>query len=104
MVAHSDEEIEEEFPTLLHLDLHGAATLERVPAADDEGEVVCTELRIVVRRVGICKASGGKDGADLDAGLKALLAKGEALELVEAVAIGGTAGLVSDDEEAGAKG
>jgi hypothetical protein len=92
MVAHGDEEIEEELPTLLHLDLHGAAALECVPAADDEGEVVGAKLRVAVRGVGICEASRGEDSADLNTSLKALLAKGKAFELVEAVAVGCTAG------------
>lgn len=104
MVAHSDEEIEEEFPTLLHLDLHGAATLERVPAADDEGEVVGTKLRVIVRCIGVCEAGRGEDGADLNTGLEPLLAKGKAFELVEAVAVGCTAGCVSDDMDVGGRG
>jgi hypothetical protein len=40
MITHSNKQIEEQFPTLFHLKLHGAASLESVPAADDEGEVV----------------------------------------------------------------
>lgn len=41
VVAHCDEEIEEEWSAaILHFHLHGAATLEGVPAADDQGEVV----------------------------------------------------------------
>lgn len=92
MVTHCDEEVEEQFSTLLHLDLHGAATLECVSAADDEREVVSAELGVGVGRVGVGEAGGGEDGGDLDAGLEALLAKGEAFEGVEAVAVGGAAG------------
>lgn len=43
MVHHGDEQIEEEgCAALLHLHLHRAATLERVAAANYEGEVVCS--------------------------------------------------------------
>lgn len=42
MVDHGDEQIEEEWrSTRFHLQLHRAATLERVATADDESEIVC---------------------------------------------------------------
>jgi hypothetical protein len=49
VVAHGDKQVEEELPAslavhvaaaLFHLGLHGAAALERLAAADDEGQVV----------------------------------------------------------------
>lgn len=53
-----------------------------------------SQLGVRVRRLGIGETGGGEDGADLDAGLEALLAEGEAAELGEVVADGCTAGLV----------
>ena len=45
MVTHSDEEVEEQSgAALLHLDLHSAALLEVVAAADDEREILSSEL------------------------------------------------------------
>ena len=56
MVTHGDEEVEEHLATSLHLDSHGAASLEGVAAADDEREVVGSELSIVVRSMLVCPA------------------------------------------------
>jgi len=44
VVAHGDEEVEEELAALLHLDLHGATSLEGVPASNDESKVVSTKF------------------------------------------------------------
>ena len=44
MITHSNKQIEEHFASLLHLSLHRAAPLEGAAAADDESEVVGTEL------------------------------------------------------------
>lgn len=57
MITHSDEEIEEHLATLLHLNLHGATSLESAAAADDESEEMSTKLGVVVRCVGIGPAS-----------------------------------------------
>jgi hypothetical protein len=73
--------------------LHGAASLEGVSAADDESEVVSPKLRVRVGCIGVGESGGREDGSDLDTGLEALLAEGEALEFVQAVAIGGAAGV-----------
>jgi hypothetical protein len=92
VIAHRDEEVEEQFATLLHLDLHGATSLEGVSAADDESEVMGPKLRVSVRCIRVGESGGREDGSDLDARLEALLAEGEALEFVQAVVVGGTAG------------
>lgn len=36
VVAHSNEQVKEQFATNLHLHLHGAAALERLPASDNQ--------------------------------------------------------------------
>jgi hypothetical protein len=74
---------------LLHLHLHRAAALEGVAGADDEGEVVGSQLGVGGWGVGVSEASGGEDGAALDAGLEALFLEGKALEVGEVVAVGG---------------
>ena len=48
MVTHGDEEVEEQGAALLHLQLHGAAFLEVLTAANDEGEVLGSKLRVRV--------------------------------------------------------
>lgn len=67
MVHHGDEQIEEERrAALLHLHLHRAAALERVAAADDEGEVMCPQLGVGGRCVRVGVAGRREDGATLD--------------------------------------
>ena len=74
MIHHRHEEVEEERRSAcLHLHLHRAAALEGVAATDDESEVVCAELGVAGRCVGVGVAGGGEDGAALDARLEALL-------------------------------
>lgn len=87
MVTHGHKQVKEQFPPLLHFHLHGSATLEGLPATDDECEVVSAQPRITVRCVLVGIARAAQDGADLDPALQALLAQGELLELFEAVAI-----------------
>ena len=48
MVTHSDEEVKEQGAALLHFELHGAALLEIIAAADDECEVLSSKLRVRV--------------------------------------------------------
>ena len=67
MVTHGDEEVEEHLATSLHLDSHGAASLEGVAAANDEREVVSSKFSIVVRGVLIGPTSRCQDGGDLNA-------------------------------------
>lgn len=87
MVDHGDEEIEEELATVLHLVLHRAAALEGVSCSNDESEVVCAQLRVVVRSVGVGKAGRCEDGRTLNTRLKTLLLERELLQLLEAIAI-----------------
>jgi len=70
VVAQSDEQIKEQLRTAVeHLQLHGAAALESVAAADDEREIVRTQLRVRVGSVGVGISRGSEDGAALDARL-----------------------------------
>ena len=46
MIAHGDEQVEEQFPTVLHLKLHRAASLEGAAATDDQGKVVSSKFRV----------------------------------------------------------
>lgn len=70
MVAEGDEEVEEELAaSVVHLELHGAASLEGAAAADDEGEVVGAQLGVGVGGVGVGVAGGCENSAALDAGL-----------------------------------
>jgi hypothetical protein len=86
----------------MHLELHGAAAFECVSAADYEGKVVSSKLRVCVGSVGIGVASGREDRAALDSGFyvrsvstrlsskeveltQALLPQRKTLQLVQAV-------------------
>ena len=90
VVAHGDEQVEEQLAAAgFHLSLHGAAALECLAAADDQGEVMGAQAAVRVWGVGVGVLGGAQDGCDVDAGLQPLLAKGEALELIEAVAVRG---------------
>lgn len=91
VVAHGNEQVEEQLAAAgLHLSLHGAATLKRLAAADDQSKVVSTEATVRIRRVGISVLGRPQDGADVDAGMQPLLAQSQTLQLLEAVPIGGT--------------
>lgn len=69
VVAESDEQVEEKLTAAIeHLHLHGAAALEGGAAADDEGEVVGTQLGVGVGRVCVGVAGGRENGAALYAG------------------------------------
>jgi hypothetical protein len=80
MITHSDKQIKKQLPSLFHLHLHGAAALKRRPTANDEGQIMRTQLRLGVGciRVGISRTS--QDRAALDAGVEALFAQGEPLK------------------------
>ena len=88
MIDHGDEQVEEELAAVLHLVLHCAAALEGVSGADDEREVVCAKLRVVVRSVGVCVTGGGQDGRALYARLEALLLERKLLQFLESVLVG----------------
>jgi hypothetical protein len=66
VVDHGNEQVEEEFATILHLVLHCATALEGVTSSDDEGEIVCAKLRVVVGCVGVCEACRAEYGRALD--------------------------------------
>lgn len=53
-----------------------------------------TKLRVRVWCVGVGEPGGGEDRADLDPGLQSLLAQSEAFQFVQAIAVGGAAGLL----------
>jgi hypothetical protein len=75
VIAQRDEEVKEQLRAAgHHLHLHGTAALEGAAAADDEREVVGSELRVGVRCVGVGVAGGGEDCAALDAGFYHMLA------------------------------
>ena len=58
MVDHGDEEVEEQCgASVFHLHLHRSASLECVARADDESEVVCSQLGVGGWCVGVGEAS-----------------------------------------------
>lgn len=70
MITQGDEQVKEELCAAVeHLQLHRAASFERAAAANDESEVVCSQLGVGVRRVVVRIASRRQDGAALDARL-----------------------------------
>jgi hypothetical protein len=69
MVAQRHKEIKEELTASgVHLELHGPAPFECVSTADDESQVVSSELGVRVGRVGVGVASRREDRAALDSG------------------------------------
>lgn len=68
MVAQSDKQIKEQLtPAVEHLKLHRATALECRARANDEGEIMCSELGVVVGGIGVGVAGRCEDGATLDA-------------------------------------
>lgn len=65
-----------QFTPSFHFHLHGATSLERRSAPNDERQIVRSQSRIAVRRLGIGKSCTSEYGAALNAGLEALLAQG----------------------------
>jgi hypothetical protein len=57
MITHGDEEVEEHLATFLHLPLHGAAAFECIAAADNESEVMSSQLLLAIRGSGVGPAS-----------------------------------------------
>ena len=91
MVAKCDEKIEEQLaPSSSHLHLHRTASFEGVPASYDQSKIVSSQLTISVWCVGVCVSSRRDDSRALNAGLQALLAKSDLLELREAILLGST--------------
>ena len=88
MIDHSNKQIKKQRrPARLHLHLHRPAPLESIAAADDESEVVCSQLRVRSGCVSVGVAGGGEDRAALDAGLQALLFERQALQFGEVVTV-----------------
>lgn len=85
MIAHGDEEIKKQGPTLFHFHLHSAALLEIVATADDQSEILSPKLRVRVRGVSIGITCRGQNGGNLHALSQTLLTEGEALELFQAI-------------------
>lgn len=68
MVAQGNKQIEKQLSaTVKHLQLHRAAALEGIAAANDEREIVSTQLGVGIGGVGVGVASRGQDGTGLDA-------------------------------------
>lgn len=90
MVDQGNEQVEEQLAAILHLLLHGAAALESVTSPDYESEIVCSQLGVIVGRVGVCEASRRQNSAALNTRLKSLLAERELLQLFQTVSLSGT--------------
>lgn len=68
MVAQGDEQIKEERrAAVVHLQLHGPAALERASRADDECQIMCPQLGVILGRVGVRISRRRQDRAALDA-------------------------------------
>lgn len=91
MVTHSDEEVEEQLASLLHLLRHCAAPLKGVAATDDQSKEVSPKLRVAIRSVGVCPAGRSQDSRDCNIRLQTLLPEGEALEVIKTIAFCRTA-------------
>lgn len=89
MIAHRNKKIKEQLPTPLHLILHRPAPLKRVPAPDDQSQIMRPELRITVRRIGIRISCRRQDRRTLYPALQALLPQRQPLQLVQAVFLRG---------------
>ena len=70
MVAKSDEQVEEQLAASVeHLELHGAASLESAPAANDEGKIVRPQFGVSIRCIGVCVTGRRKDCTGLNSRL-----------------------------------
>ena len=70
VVAERNEEIKKELgAAVVHLQLHRAAALKRAAAADDQGKIVCPQLRVGVGGVGIRIPRRRQNGAAWNAAL-----------------------------------
>ena len=74
--------------TLLHLHLHRPAPLKRRPTPDDQSQIMCPQLRIVIRRIRICIPRTGEDSAALDTRLQSLFPQGQPLQIIQTISIG----------------
>lgn len=77
-------------PTFFHLHLHRPAPLERRPTPDDQSQVMCPQLRIIVRGIRIRISRARKNSTALYPRLQPLLPQRQPLQVVQAISIGGT--------------
>lgn len=92
MITHSNEKIKKQLPTPLHLHLHRPTTLKRPSRPDDQRQVMRPQLRLRLRRVGVCEPRTRQDRAALDPRVEALFAEREALQCWEVVCYCGATG------------
>ena len=92
MITHCDEQIEPQPPSipLLHLHLHGSAPLEDAARPDDQGQVMCSQLAIALRGVGVGIAGRLQYSVAADSALQALLSQCQPLQLAQAIPVGCT--------------
>lgn len=91
VVAKCDEEVEKQLaPSSSHLHLHRTTSFEGIPASYDQSEIVRSQLAVCIWCVGVCVSGRRDDSRALNAGLQTLLAKGDLLELREAILLGST--------------
>jgi len=91
VVGHGDKQVKEKLAaSAFHLGLHGAAPLEGMATADNEGEVVSAQARVRVGGVGVGVLGRAHDGADVNAGPQALFLEAQPLEFFEPVTFSGT--------------
>ena len=90
MIRHCHEQIKEQLATGFHLRLHCTAVFEGPSAADDQGEIMRAQFRIVIGRVRVGVTGRRENGVTLDARLEPLLAQSEALELGKPILFGCT--------------
>lgn len=65
MITHCNKQIKEQFSSRLHFHLHRATSLEGIAAADDESEVVGSELGVGVGSMGVGPTSRRQNRRDL---------------------------------------
>lgn len=78
MITKRHKQIKKQPPPHLHLHLHGPAPLKRIPAPDDQRQVVRAQPRLGVRRVRVRIPRAGKDRAALDPAAVTLFEEREA--------------------------
>lgn len=78
MVTHGDKKVEKQIPTLLHLHLHRATALKRRPTADDQRQIVRSQLGLSVGSVRVGIASTQQDRVALNTRVEALFTQREA--------------------------
>lgn len=90
VIRHCHEQIKEQLATSFHFRLHCTAVFEGPSAADDQGEIMRAQFRIVIGRVRVGVTGRREDCVTLDARLEPLLAQSKALELWEPILFGCT--------------